>query len=181
MPPDAAALPSLPDIPPWKDRRPYSVGGNMHSASARLSRQNGTLFPKPKYPNIKDLQDQAALLDVNENTSVSIVSHKVAAGVIAHLKQQIDILLRTAAEAIEQAKILTEDEKPDKAYVQYLRASEITINIIPHHPDYKTTVNQRPGWYKEFAGLMMVCFRPLLNIQCDSGVRLYARHTYSEL
>lgn len=44
----------------------------------------------------------------------------------------------------------------DKAYVHYLRASEITVNLIPRHPDYRVAVNQRPGWYKEFASLMMV-------------------------
>lgn len=74
MPPDAAALPS-PNVPPWKDGRPYSVGGNMHSngqVSRPASYQNGTLpLARPRYPNIKDLQDQAALLSVNEITPVS--------------------------------------------------------------------------------------------------------------
>lgn len=46
------------------------------------------------------------------------------------------------------------DDYPDKAYIQYLRASEITINLIPHHPAYRTTAVQRPDWYKEFADLM---------------------------
>ncbi|KAJ5759247.1 hypothetical protein N7520_006403 [Penicillium odoratum] len=138
MPPDAAALPSPPDIPPWKDRRPYSVGGNMHSTDpvTRLgSFQNGSLATRPRYPNIKDLQDQAALLDVNETTS-------------------LETLLSKASEAIGQARDLADDDKSDKAYVQYLRASEITINVIPHHPNYKT-ISERPEWYKEFAGLMM--------------------------
>lgn len=44
----------------------------------------------------------------------------------------------------------------DIAYVLYLRASEITVNIIPHHPDYRTAINQRPGWYDQFADLMLV-------------------------
>ncbi|KAJ6095698.1 hypothetical protein N7486_006444 [Penicillium sp. IBT 16267x] len=139
MPPDAAALPSPPNIPPWKDRRPYSVGGNMHSTdpvTRRSSFQSGSPATRPRYPNIKDLQDQAALLNVNESTS-------------------LDTLLSTASEAIAQARHLADDDKSDKAYVQYLRASEITINVIPHHPDYKTAITQRPGWYKEFAGLMM--------------------------
>ncbi|KAJ5727229.1 hypothetical protein N7493_005049 [Penicillium malachiteum] len=139
MPPDAAALPSPPDIPPWKDRRPYSVGGNMYSNSpvnGLNSYQNTSIPRRPRYPNIKDLQDQATLSDVNENTS-------------------LDNLLHTASEAIERAKLLADDEKSDKAYVQFLRASEITINVIPHHPDYKATITQRPGWYKEFAALIM--------------------------
>lgn len=46
------------------------------------------------------------------------------------------------------------EDYPDKAYIQYLRASEITINIIPHHPDYRTTSTQHPEWYKRFTDLM---------------------------
>ena len=64
--------------------------------------------------------------------------------------------MKRAYEAIETAKSLADKDKPDQAYVHYLRASEITVNIIPHHPDYKITVNQTPGWYKQFADLMMV-------------------------
>lgn len=64
--------------------------------------------------------------------------------------------MRSAQEAIAQARYLADQDQPDQAYMQYLRASEVTVNIIPHHPDYRVTVNQRPGWYKEFADLMMV-------------------------
>ncbi|KAJ5959647.1 uncharacterized protein N7479_006797 [Penicillium vulpinum] len=139
---DAATLPSPPKVPPWKDsRRPYSVGSDMNSSG----KFNGAdLYPKskaplvpprrPRFPNIKDLQDQAAALDVNDTTP-------------------LDILLPTAADAIERARNLADDNYNDKAYVQYLRASEITINIIPHHPDYRTA-SQRPNWYKEFADLV---------------------------
>lgn len=67
-------------------------------------------------------------------------------------------LLGRAQEAIELAREYADTEELDKAYVQYLRASEITINIIPHHPDYRVTVSQSPAWYKQFASLMMVCF-----------------------
>jgi ubiquitin carboxyl-terminal hydrolase 8 len=75
MPTDAAALPTPPNIPPWKDSRPYSVGSNMHS-NGQVTRPgfhpNGALpGPQPRFPSIKDLQDQAALLAVNENTPVS--------------------------------------------------------------------------------------------------------------
>jgi ubiquitin carboxyl-terminal hydrolase 8 len=67
-------------------------------------------------------------------------------------------LVGRAQEAIELAREYADTEELDKAYVQYLRASEITINIIPHHPDYRITVNQSPAWYKQFASLMMVRF-----------------------
>lgn len=156
MPPDAAALPSPPDLPPWKDARPYSVGGNMHSngqVSRPASYQNGSLpVPLPRFPNIKDLQDQASLLSVNEDTPVS--TDLLDRGELLLTHSQLDVLLRTASEAIERAKSLVEDNESDQAYIQYLRASEITINIIPHHSHYKTTITERPGWYKEFADLM---------------------------
>lgn len=67
-------------------------------------------------------------------------------------------LVGRAQEAIELAREYADTEELDKAYVQYLRASEITINIIPHHPDYRVTVSQSPAWYKQFASLMMVWF-----------------------
>lgn len=135
----------------------------MHSTdpvTRRSSFQSGSPAIRPRYPNIKDLQDQAALLNVNESTSVSLIPPplKVATGPNTHLQTQLDTLLSTASEAIGQARDLADDDKSDKAYVQYLRASEITINVIPHHPNYKTAITQHPGWYKEFAGLMMVCF-----------------------
>lgn len=69
---------------------------------------------------------------------------------------QIDVLVRTAAAALEQAKILTDSDDSDKAYVHYLRASEITINLIPHHPEYRAIQTRSPELYKEFAALMMV-------------------------
>ncbi|KAJ5354485.1 hypothetical protein N7541_005529 [Penicillium brevicompactum] len=137
---DAATLPSPPSMPPWKDtQRPYSVGDTMHSSgygSRPVSYSKGSLANprRPRFPNIKDLQDQAAALHVNDTTPLAV-------------------LLLTAAEAIDKARNLVEDY-PDKAYVHYLRASEITINLIPHHLDYRTTAIQRPDWYKEFADLM---------------------------
>ncbi|KAF5863737.1 ubiquitin-specific protease doa4 [Aspergillus alliaceus] len=133
---DAAALPSPPGFAPWENNhrpggqtnRPGSVLGNNHATPAG--------YPSPQFPNIKDLQDQAAALDINETSS-------------------LNILLSRAQDAIEQARNFADNDQPDKAYVQYLRASEITINIIPHHPEYRTTASQRSGWYKQFADLMM--------------------------
>jgi ubiquitin carboxyl-terminal hydrolase 8 len=133
----------------------------MHSngqVTRPSSYQNSTLpGPRPRFPNIKDLQDQAALLNVNENTPVSTYGEPPRpAGTLAHLiDPQLEVLLETASEAIVRAKELA-DSEPDKAYVQYLRASEITVNTIPHHPNYRTATIPHPGWHKEFAGLMMV-------------------------
>ncbi|CAG7920328.1 unnamed protein product [Penicillium olsonii] len=138
---DAATLPSPPSMPPWKDtQRPYSVGESMYSNGLGgrpdfYSKDNSPPTPRrPRFPNIKDLQDQAAALNVNDTTPLAILS-------------------RTAAEAIDKARNLV-DEYPDKAYVHYLRASEITINLIPHHSNYRATAVERPDWFREFADLM---------------------------
>ncbi|KAH3095739.1 hypothetical protein KXV36_004399 [Aspergillus fumigatus] len=139
---DAASLPSPPNFAPWKNPDRLHSSGGMQSGVERNGRsgshQNGNHASSriPRFPNIKDLQDEAASLDVSESTALS------------------DLLGR-AQEAIELAREYADTEELDKAYVQYLRASEITINIIPHHPDYRVTVSQSPAWYKQFASLMM--------------------------
>ncbi|KAL4895064.1 ubiquitin C-terminal hydrolase [Aspergillus ambiguus] len=144
--PDTAALPSPPDFAPWEypPRRPEPRGGAYAG-----SRQTGGSGPyqnsnhvspvgsrRPRFPNIKDLQDQVAALQVNETAS-------------------LDDLLSRAREAIDLARDYVDRDEPDKAYVQYLHASEITINVIPHHRDYRTTATQRPSWHKQYANLMM--------------------------
>ncbi|RAL16280.1 putative ubiquitin C-terminal hydrolase [Aspergillus homomorphus CBS 101889] len=141
---DAAAFPSPPDFALWDNAsRPRSVGAMPASgrpvglAPHQIgNNQSSPASQPPIFPNIKDLQDEAAALDVNENTSLSV-------------------LLERAQVAINQARELSDSDQLDRAYVQYLRASEITINIIPHHPDYRVTASQRPAWLKRFADLMM--------------------------
>jgi ubiquitin carboxyl-terminal hydrolase 8 len=63
--------------------------------------------------------------------------------------------LNTAQDAIAKFRGFAENNQLDKAYVQYVRASEITINLIPHHPSYRTAAIQFPGWHKQFQDLMM--------------------------
>jgi ubiquitin carboxyl-terminal hydrolase 8 len=75
---DAATLPSPPKMPPGKDsRRPYSVGDDMNSSGKvngpdSYPKAKTPLLPprRPRFPNIKDLQDQAAALNVNDTTPV---------------------------------------------------------------------------------------------------------------
>ncbi|KAF7719848.1 Ubiquitin carboxyl-terminal hydrolase [Penicillium ucsense] len=140
MPSDAAALPSPPGRSPWKDSRPYSVGGTVHTTSPSIRPDSGgggtRPVPPPRFPNIKDLQDQAALLNVSEHSS-------------------IEDLLGVAAAAFQQSRVLADGVDIDRAYIQYLRASEITINLIPQHPGYPTIQARTPELYKQFAALMM--------------------------
>ena len=79
---DAAALPSPPDFAPWENapRRPQSLGG-MHPggrSTAGLGSYQAYSYGSPagsqpaRFPNLKDLQDEAAALDLSEDTSVYI-------------------------------------------------------------------------------------------------------------
>ncbi|KAL4943719.1 hypothetical protein BDV06DRAFT_130592 [Aspergillus oleicola] len=129
MAPDAAALPSPPSFAPGDTLSRHNLGGMVLGGG----HQNGF---SPRFPNIKDLQDEAAALDVNNSTSL------------------ID-LLTTAQDAITKFRGFVDSEQLDKAYVQYVRASEITINLIPTHPEYRTATSLIPGWHKQFSDLMM--------------------------
>jgi ubiquitin carboxyl-terminal hydrolase 8 len=73
---------------------------------------------------------------------------------------KIYLLLDRAREAISKCKVLLDQNHPDLAYVQYLRASEVTINIIPRHREYRLMATQRPAWYDKFTDLMLVCVSP---------------------
>lgn len=77
---DAAALPSPPDFAPWANGNHSRTPGGMYASGGQHSRpgsyHNGNSASPagarpPRFPNIKDLQDQAASLDVTETTSVS--------------------------------------------------------------------------------------------------------------
>ncbi|KAJ9364268.1 hypothetical protein DTO280E4_2031 [Paecilomyces variotii] len=142
---DTAALPSVPSFEPWRDINGSRSGGGMQPGGDRSSwagpYRNGNDTPpsgrqRPRFPNIKDLQDEAAALGVDEKAS-------------------LNALLRTAKDAIRQSRTAVDKGELDVAYVLYLRASEITVNTIPHHPDYRIAINQRPGWYDQFADLML--------------------------
>lgn len=82
------------------------------------------------------------------------------ARLVYSLVLQLNDLLKRAREAIQHSKALVDKDQLDAAYVQYLRASEITVNVIPRHPDYRIAINQRPGWYDQFSDLMLVSLAP---------------------
>ncbi|KAL5343645.1 hypothetical protein BJX70DRAFT_353078 [Aspergillus crustosus] len=136
MAPNAAALPSPPNYAPGDTLDRYKLGGMVSRGGqpdGTGSHQNGF---SPRFPNIKDLQDEAAALDVNETTPLTD-------------------LLTTAQDAIAKSRGFADSDQIDKAYVQYVRASEITINLIPHHPEYRTAASRLPGWQKQFSDLML--------------------------
>lgn len=75
---DAASLPSPPNFAPWKNPDRLHSSGGMQSGVERNGRsgshQNGNHASSriPRFPNIKDLQDEAASLDVSESTAVRV-------------------------------------------------------------------------------------------------------------
>jgi hypothetical protein len=71
MAPDAATLPSPPTFAPGAAFSRRNTGGMVpgeRQIEGAGGHQNGS---SPRFPNIKDLQDEAAALNVNENTPVS--------------------------------------------------------------------------------------------------------------
>ncbi|KAK2761694.1 ubiquitin-specific protease doa4 [Arachnomyces sp. PD_36] len=124
---DLGPLPAAPDVPPWRDGTPkldnftgsYRVGGQGRPASS----QGGP------YPHIRDLQARATSSELGNDVS-------------------LNELLRTAQESLLQSNVLIDQGQLDLAYVHFLRSSEITVNIIPQHPDF------RPG-IRELTDLML--------------------------
>lgn len=147
MPPDAAALPTPLDIPPWKDSRPYSVGGNMHS-NGQVTRPgsypNGALpGPQPRFPNIKDLQDQAALLKVNEHTPVSADNEHelLRGGHMAHMRPprlmsyyELQPRLSNKRRSLQTVKTPT---KPMYSTCAHRRSPSTSYHTIPNIGQYK--------------------------------------------
>ncbi|OXV08821.1 hypothetical protein Egran_03416 [Elaphomyces granulatus] len=134
---DAAALPNPSSAPSWAQHVTTSSSAyGMQPGEQRASRggqhQNGdkpyaSWDQRSCFPHIKDLQDEATLLDVDENSS-------------------LQRLLESAQDALQQCTLMIDRNQLDMAYVYYLRACEITVNIIPRHPDHRSSHNQPARW-----------------------------------
>lgn len=144
MPPGAAVLPSA--FGPSASPNRGGIIGGMPPASARSSWANSSQHGSPisyrprdgrrPLPYIKDLQDQAARLEVDE-------------------RSPINLLLSTAAESIQKCQTLVDEDQVGLAYVHFLRASEIVVNIIPRHADYRMLPSHHPNLYAQFSNLML--------------------------
>ncbi|KAK2744275.1 ubiquitin-specific protease doa4 [Myotisia sp. PD_48] len=89
------------------------------------------------YPSMKELQNMAACLDLGEDVS-------------------LNELLRIAEDSIEKSKGFAQQKIYDAALVNYLKASDITVNTIPRHPDYSYMKQHHPRWADQFTRLMTV-------------------------
>ncbi|KMU74252.1 ubiquitin carboxyl-terminal hydrolase 4 [Coccidioides immitis RMSCC 3703] len=89
-----------------------------------------------QYLDMKSLQDMAASLNLNGDVP-------------------LNELVRISEDAIQKSKILAQQGQLDLALVQYLRASDVVINVIPNHPDFSYMNRHHPRWAGQFSGLMM--------------------------
>lgn len=81
------------------------------------------------YAHISDLQaDALAGLGGSSSQSYSITS-----------------LLESAEQSLKDAKFNVDFRRPDVAFVDYLRAYEIAVEVIPHHRDYVHFVHDSHG------------------------------------
>ena len=83
---------------------------------------------------------------------------------------QLQRLLESGQDALQQCTLLIDRNQLDMAYVFYLRACEITVNIIPRHLDHRS-VNQSTIWSE----LMLVRSLSVLHPHLELGV---PRHFY---
>ncbi|KAM5430191.1 ubiquitin-specific protease doa4 [Microsporum canis] len=92
---------------------------------------------RPPYPSMKELQNMAACLNLGDDPS-------------------LNELLHISEDAISKAKNFAQRGKYDSALVNYLRASDITVNMIPRHPDFTYMKQNHPRWADQFSRLMML-------------------------
>jgi ubiquitin carboxyl-terminal hydrolase 8 len=97
---------------------------------------NGALpTPNRPYPHIDDLKERAKLSLVDKN-------------------QSLNHLLSEAANAVKQAETLVEYRRPDLAYVEYLRAFEVAVAIIPQHEQYPILSSRRGSQFAQHQSIL---------------------------
>ncbi|KAL9014408.1 MAG: hypothetical protein Q9173_000956 [Seirophora scorigena] len=94
-----------------------------------------TSSPQPRFPHIKDLQARA---DPGQALS---------------LYTPIRTLLEQAQQSANQANASISFGKPGRAYIEYLRSSNILLEIIPRHKDYPMLKSDREGWRMTYTSL----------------------------
>lgn len=63
----------------------------------------------------------------------------------------IPTLLEAADRGLSQAATLNEYRRPDMAFVEFLRASDIVVDVIPHHKDYTHFTLDQPERARKLA------------------------------
>ncbi|KAG9669766.1 cysteine proteinase, partial [Aureobasidium melanogenum] len=91
--------------------------------------------PNRPYPHIEDLKEKAKISSVDKN-------------------QSLNQLLAEATTAVKQAESLVEYRRPDLAYVEYLRAFEIAVAIIPQHEQYPILSSRRGSQFNQHQSIL---------------------------
>ncbi|KAH0267384.1 cysteine proteinase, partial [Aureobasidium melanogenum] len=91
--------------------------------------------PNRPYPHIEDLKEKAKISSVDKN-------------------QSLNHLLAEATTAVKQAESLVEYRRPDLAYVEYLRAFEIAVAIIPQHEQYPILSSRRGSQFNQHQSIL---------------------------
>lgn len=73
-----------------------------------------------------------------------------------------------AQDHMRSSRSLLDFGQYDKAWVEYVKASEITLNIIPHHYDFHTYRRDRISFAKQYTELNRV------GQHDDASQKLYA-------
>ena len=73
---------------------------------------------------------------ISERTFLHIADLQAQAHQGYNPDSSIVTLLASAERALGQSRFLLESRRPDLAFVEYLRASELVCNVIPRHRDY---------------------------------------------
>ncbi|KAK5151899.1 hypothetical protein LTR04_006520, partial [Oleoguttula sp. CCFEE 6159] len=130
--------------PPSHPRLPVGYGGSYGPGDGSTSRGaasfssssngSGDGPPSRAMPHIKDLTAKAQR-DLNAN-------------------EPLPRLLDTASASVRQADTFLNFRQPHLAYVEYLRASEILVNIIPRHKDAVALQGDRGRLYSLYKDLI---------------------------
>ena len=114
---------------------------DTHSDSVRSSWSSTSGLPqsnpRPRsLPHIKDIQ-ATAIPDVQQDDSLKS-------------------LLQRAEAYIQSSQRAIDFRRPDVAYKDYLRGSEIVVHYIPRHRDYGFTWDNVPGWKDKYRNLQHI-------------------------
>ena len=60
----------------------------------------------------------------------------------------MEALIQRAEQCAKKAETNVSLKRPDRAYVEWLIASDIIIHLIPNHPDY-SSLNQNRGTFHQ--------------------------------
>ncbi|KAF2837434.1 cysteine proteinase [Patellaria atrata CBS 101060] len=114
--------------PPLPPPQPSNFAMNGHGPNGTSHTERPGPMPRV-FPHIKDLQAKA-LQKINPYSSITT-------------------LIQEAENCTKQADTFADFRRPDLAYVEYLVASEIVLNVIPRHKDAPSVAGDRGRLHRQ--------------------------------